>query len=173
MPKIRDVDDLKTPPNSPHAKETRARRPLQEQRTCPDLTPTSTCPPQLQPGYPAYFTGAQYAPVVVHMPPLVVHVQVAPQLPPQLQLQLAPTPTPTITHAISRPHPDAHCFACMQRQTTSHVQGSRPWGSLQLLWMNPAYPPVPPIPPTSPACPVRTTIQFFVEFRDRVAGDFL
>ena len=99
-PKIGQAEKDKTKSTSPHASpyaKTKARRPSQEQRACSDPTPTPMLYPQLQPGYPTYYTGAQYAPVVVHMPPLVMHVPFAPQLQPQLQLQFAPTPTPTPT----------------------------------------------------------------------------
>ena len=106
-PKIGQAEEDETKPTSQHANphaKTKARRPSQEQRAS-DPTPTPTLYPQFQPGYPTYYAGAQYAPVVVHMPTLVMHVPFAPQLQPQPQLQFAPTPTPTptLTRATSRP----------------------------------------------------------------------
>ena len=75
-PKIGQAEEDKTKSTSqrasPHAK-TKARRPSQEQRAS-DPTPTPALYSQFQPGYPTYYAGAQYAPVVVHMPTVVIRL---------------------------------------------------------------------------------------------------
>jgi hypothetical protein len=83
-PNLGDVDDLKALAASPNAKKTRTRRPWQEKSTCPDLTPTPNCPPQLQPNYSTYTDlGAVRARGRAHAPSC------------DARANRAPTPTPT------------------------------------------------------------------------------
>ena len=77
-PKDGQDDKPKTQPTSPCAQKTRMCRPSQETRARPEINPNPTLYPELQPNYSTYFAGAQYAPVVVHMPALVMHVKIAP-----------------------------------------------------------------------------------------------
>ena len=159
-PKIGQAEKDKTKTTSQHASPhatSKARRPSQEQRACSDPTPTPMLYLQLQPGYPTYYTGAQYAPVVVHMPPLVMHMPFTPQLQPQPQLQFAPTPTPapiaTPTRATSRPDHVAFCLACDvygHHKCKTPVLGG-PWQS-HIFWVDTAnlHPPMAtPHPPIS------------------------
>ena len=146
LPKAGQDGQPTTQPTSPCAQKTSLRtcRPSQEKRARPEINPNPTLYPELQPNYSTYFTGAQYAPVVMHMPALVMHVKIAPHHQPQLPLQIAPTPTPTSTRAISRPNPDAYFFACdvNGHRTCRTPAPTGPFGS-QLLWVDPTYPPIP------------------------------